>query len=139
MTQPEPDSSALIAGLPAALINVANDEHYTLRFANKQAAELLGYSIEDFLNNAKYTAASVVHPDDLDLLEHADDFYATGGKTLVLRYRLISATGEEVLVLDVSRPQLDADGNPVGFITLLIDLRDAPDLQGPSKILSRVE
>ena len=58
MTQPAPDLMTLMQGLPAALISVANDANYTLRFANEQAAKLLGYTIEDFLNNAKYTAAS---------------------------------------------------------------------------------
>lgn len=136
MSQPEPDLMALVQGLPAALINVANDAHYTLRFANEQAANLLGYSIEDFLHNAKYTAASVVHPDDLDLLEVADGLQARGAQTLVLRYRLISDTGAEVPVLDISRPQIDAQGELQGFISLLIDLREVPELQGPSKLLS---
>ena len=139
MTQSEPDLMALIQGLPAALINVAHDEHYTLRFANKQAAELLGYSISDFLENSRYKAASVVHPDDLDLLEVADSIHAKGPRTLLVRYRLIAADGSEVPVLDVSRPQFDERGELQSFITLLVDLRDAPDLQGPSKILSRVE
>ena len=127
---------ALIQALPSALLYVENDAHYTLRFANKQAALLLGYDIEDFLGSDKYTAASVVHPDDLDLLEHADGLVAEGTRPVIVRYRLIDSQGNALPVLDVSRPVVDEKGGISGFVTLLVDLRGTPDLQGPSKILS---
>jgi PAS domain-containing protein len=121
-----------VHGLPAVLLHVANDEHYTLKFANAEAARLLGYDVKQFLDNREFTAASVVHPHDLDLLEKLDELQAATGRTILARYRLIDASGKEVPVLDVSRPKLDRAGKCTGFDTVIIDLRTAPGLQGPS-------
>ena len=59
--------------LPVIVLYSANDEHYTLKLVNTEAARMLGYDIEDFLDNRQYTAASVVHPDDLDFLERDEN------------------------------------------------------------------
>jgi PAS domain-containing protein len=126
-----------VHSLPAILLRVANDEHYTLKFASAEAARMLGYDPREFFENRNYTAASVVHPLDLDLLEKLDEVQATTGRTLIARYRLIDAKGNEVPVLDVSRPQFDADGRCQAFHSVIIDLRDAPQLQGPSGQVSR--
>ena len=130
---------AFVHSLPAITLYARNDEHYTLKFINAAAASMLGYEPEEFLNNEKYTAATAVHPDDLDLLEKGDETAARTGKILMMRYRLIDAKGREVPVLDTSRPDFDSDGNLQGFISVLIDLRNAPGLQGPSAILTGLE
>jgi len=123
---------ALLHSLPVIVLHVANDENYTLKFASAEAARMLGYDPAQFFDNREYTAASVVHPEDLDLLEQLDELQAANGKTIISRYRLIDSQGSEVPVLDVSRPRLDADGKCVGFVSVLVDLRGAPALQGPS-------
>ena len=126
----------LVHGLPVAVIVVARDDDYTLRFANAETARLIGYDIDDFLNSKKYAAATAVHPDDLDLLAQADEIQSRTRKTLITRYRLVAADGSIVPVLDVSRPLLDGGDEIVSFMTVLVDLREAPELQGPSRILS---
>ena len=121
-----------VHGLPAIVLRVANDEHYTLRFANAEAARMLGYDTAQFFDNREYTAASVVHPLDLDMLEKLDELQARTGRTVIARYRLIDSNGAEVPVLDISRPSFDASGKCTGFSSVIIDLREAPGLQGPS-------
>lgn len=137
-TAPIPNSAELIESMPAALICTDNDEHYTLRFANQRAADMLGYDIEEFLHGKKYTAASVVHPDDLDVLEQGDELHRQGVERVVLRYRLVASDGSLVPVLDVSGRRLDGAGKVIGYTSLLIDLRELPSLQGPSAILSKL-
>lgn len=134
----QPSAAHILDHLPSALVYAENDEHYTLRYANAEAARLLGYDPDEFLHNRKYRAASAVHPDDLDLLEELDERQARTKKTMIVRYRLVDANGDPVPVLDVSRPDFDATGALRGFVTLLIDLREAPELQGPSALLSRL-
>ncbi|MCB9932912.1 MAG: PAS domain S-box protein [Planctomycetes bacterium] len=135
---PIPDPAELIEAMPAALICTDADDDYTLRFANRHAANLLGYELEDFLHGKKYSAASVVHPDDLDLLAEGDELHRQGSDRLILRYRLIASDGAEVPVLDVSSRRVDAQGELQGFTSLLIDLRETPALQGPSAILTKL-
>lgn len=133
-----PTSAEFVGNLPAALVYVDNDEHYTLRFANQRTANMLGYDMKDFLNSEKYKAASVVHPEDLDLLEEIEKLQAETSDPLIVRYRLIDSTGKEVPVIDISQPYYDADGKLRGAITLLVDLRGAPELQGERGLLGRI-
>lgn len=133
-----PDPAALIEALPVALVCTDDDEHYTLRFANQQAARLLGYELEEFLHGKKYAAATAVHPDDLHLLERADHLHRQGHERIVLRYRLIASDGTEVPVLDVGSRRVDDAGKLLGFTSVLVDLREVPALQGPSVILSKL-
>lgn len=126
--------SDFIHALPVVTLYAANDEHYTLKFANAEAARLLGYPVEEFLENRHYTAASVVHPHDLDFLEWMDEQMAREGGTLVARYRLIDAEGREVPVIDVSRAHM-LGGSCAGFYSVLFDVRGIPSLQGPTQRL----
>lgn len=123
--------------LPVITLYAANDEHYTLKLVNAEAARMLGYEMDEFLENRQYTAASVVHPDDLDFLERMDEQMAEERGKLVIRYRLISAKGEKVPIMDVSRPHLVAD-KCVGFFSVLVDLRSLPAFQGPTGRLDGV-
>jgi PAS domain S-box-containing protein len=133
-----PDPAELIETLPVAVVCTDDDEHYTLRFANSQAAELLGYDRDEFLHGRKYAAATVVHPDDLPVLERADHAHRRGIDRIVLRYRLIASDGSVIPVLDVGTRRLDASGRLVGFTSVLIDLRELPALQGPPAILTNL-
>lgn len=127
------DLPRFVDALPAITIFVSNDEHYTIKFANAEAGRLLGYATEDFINNRRYSAFSVVHPEDLDVVDRQAEAVATTGKARVARYRLVAVDGSFVPVLDVSRPWIE-NGNALGFITVMLDLRAAPELQGPSKV-----
>src|SRR5690606_36527524 len=100
-----------------------------------EAARMLGYDIDDFLHNKRYAAATVVHPDDLVVLERADARQDKHHGTMMTRYRLVAADGSIVPVLDVSRAMTDADGSVTSYLSVLVDLRNAPALQGPSQIL----
>ena len=124
----------LMHRLPVAVVCVANDAHYTLKFANAEGAAMLGYDPGDFLDNKRYAAFSLIHPDDLAVSDRQTELIANSGAKVMARYRLIAADGSLVPVLDVSRPALDADGAVYGLLTVIVDLRGAPELQGPSKV-----
>lgn len=124
----------LMHRLPVAVVCVANDAHYTLKFANAEGAAMLGYDPADFLDNKRYAAFSLIHPDDLAVSDRQTELIANSGAKVMARYRLIAADGSLVPVLDVSRPARDADGTVYGLLTVILDLRGAPELQGPSKV-----
>ncbi|MBX3459087.1 MAG: PAS domain-containing protein [Planctomycetes bacterium] len=133
---PEIDVRKFVDALPAITIFVSNDEHYTVKFANAEAGKMLGYTTEDFINNRRYSAYSVVHPDDLDVVDRQAELVATTGGARIARYRLVAVDGGFVPVLDVSRPWID-HGSALGFITVILDLRLAPELTGPSKVFEQ--
>lgn len=117
--------------LPVLTLFVANDEHYTLKFANAEAVRLLGYHLDDFKDNRRFTAASVIHPEDQTVSDEQTDIIMHTGRTCMSRYRVVAADGTVIPVLDISRVY-DVPGQPLGLMTVLVDLRLAPQLQGKS-------
>ncbi len=117
--------------LPVLTLFVANDEHYTLKFANAEAVRLLGYSLDDFKDNRRFTAASVIHPDDQAISDEQTDRIMHTGRACMSRYRVVAADGTAIQVLDISRVY-DVPGQAQGLMTVLVDLRLAPELQGKS-------
>lgn len=124
----------LMHRLPVAVVCVANDQHYTLKFANAEGAAMLGYDPADFIDNKRYAAFSLIHPDDLAVSDRQTDLIAHTGAKVMSRYRLVAADGSLVPILDISRPALAADGAVYGLLSVIVDLRGAPELQGPSKV-----
>lgn len=118
-----------IDSMPVVTLFVSNDEHYTLKFANQEGARLLGYSVDDFRDNRKYVAASLIHPDDIAVSDEQTERVVVTGRTAISRYRLIAADGSLVPVLDISRAWME-NGQARGLITVIVDLRSAPELQG---------
>lgn len=127
----------LLHQLPVAVAFVANDEHYTLKFANAEGAGLLGYDLDDFLNNKRYAAFSLIHPDDLAVSDRQTELITQSGRKVMSRYRLVASDGSLVPILDISRPAVDGDGQPQGLISVIVDLRSAPELQGPSRVFEQ--
>lgn len=122
---------AFLHHLPVITLFVANDAHYTLKFASYEAARLLGYSPQDFLDNRKFTAASVIHPDDQPISDEQTDLIMHTGRAVCARYRVVAMDGTPIPVLDISR-LYDEPGREPGLMTVLVDLRLAPPLQGKS-------
>ncbi|MBX3475636.1 MAG: PAS domain-containing protein [Planctomycetes bacterium] len=122
--------------MPVITLFVANDAHYTLKFANAEGVRLLGYSPQDFVDNRRYTAASLIHPDDLPVSDAQTDRIMHTGQTVAARYRVIGADGTLIPVLDISR-LYDEPGQDLGLITVIVDLRLAPPLQGKSCVFDK--
>lgn len=127
---------AFLHHLPVITLFVANDAHYTLKFANYEGARLLGYSPEDFKDNRKFTAASVIHPDDQTVSDEQTDLIMHTGYAVCARYRVVAMDGTPIPVLDISR-LYDEPGEQPGLMTVLVDLRLAPPLQGKSMVFKQ--
>jgi len=122
--------------LPGMTYVCENDEFYTMRFLCAGGGYTFGYDLKDFVNNQHYFAASVIHPDDLDIVdEHADTLVRRRGNC-VSRYRLVRADGTVIPVLVVTRAVRDNEGNAINFVGYVRDLTDVPTLDGPYKVLT---
>jgi len=122
----------LMDDLPTPVVCVLNDENFTIKYANPAAVALVGYNLEDFLDNKRYNGFTLIHPDDLWVPDRHAEVLAANG-VCKSRYRVVASDGTAIPVLDVSRPWVE-DGKAIGIITVLVDLRDTPELIGPAKV-----
>ena len=85
----------------------ADDERH--RFVNRQAEELLGYPIEEWLNRPRFWEDHL-HPDDRETTVDACRAATERAESYTLEYRMIAADGRVVWVRDLVRVHSCGDG-----------------------------
>lgn len=127
------------ACLPGIGYMCENDELYTMRFITPTLRELMGYNPEDFIHNRKHFAASVIVPDDLDVVDEFAETIVSTGLLMAARYRLVRANGEIFPALVFARSVVDPKTKQSkGFCGIALDLSNTPALQGKSEILTQL-
>ena len=118
--------------LPMLTFFAETDENYTVRHSSGSLEELLGYSMEQFVNSAVYKPASTVLPEDQDI---ADSYIEHAGTAVnarsVARLRLVNAEGTTVPVIIFARGAKPEGATKVGVCGGVLDISDVPALQGP--------
>jgi hypothetical protein len=132
------DERWLLANVPLTSFFCENDALYTMRFLTAGNGQAFGYSLDEFVDNKHYFAASTVHPEDQDIVDSHAEQAAAGGRPVVSRYRLVQADGEPVPVLLISQGVLDEGGATLGLAGCVIDLGATPELQGGPGLLSEL-
>ena len=66
-----PRLRALIENLPGAVYRCAASNDWRTHFISNQVEQITGYPATDFIDNAKRTFASIIHPDDRANVERA--------------------------------------------------------------------
>jgi PAS domain-containing protein len=126
----------VLSKLPGVSFVCDNDEFYTMRFIALGGDPLLGYQPEQFLASKEYYAASVVHPDDQDILDQQSELVARRPGNVIARYRMISAEGKPVQVLNITRALRNSRGEPTHVAGFVVDIGAFRTLQGPSRVLT---
>jgi PAS domain S-box-containing protein len=122
---------SLLANVPGAIYRVALEEGLSLRLIGDEIERITGYPPEDFVDAAKRTLFSLVHPDDRQWVEvelrAARELGAN--RSITIEYRMIRADGELRWVLERGVTTRDERGNPCldGVIFDVTDRRRAEE------------
>ena len=96
---------SMVGNLPGVAYRRGSDAERTIRYLSDGIERLTGYPASDFIAPGTRSFYSLIHPDDLALMqpEAGDQFERT--------YRLIDARGESLWVQETSRAMRDAEGH----------------------------
>jgi hypothetical protein len=123
--------------LPTLTFFAETDEDYTVRHSSGSLEELLGYSMEQFVNSAVYKPASTVLPEDQDI---ADSYIDRAGAAVnarsIARLRLVNAEGATVQVIIFARGAKPEGAARIGVAGGVLDISHVPALQGPFRLLA---
>ncbi len=111
---------SLIQNLPGVVYRCDMDADWTMRYLSPSAAELLGYEPRDLLGNAVVSYASLVHPDDRDVVWNAVHEAIERNEGFQLSYRIRDRAGQTKWVLEQGSAIRDANGEVEaleGYIT----------------------
>ncbi|MGN7612615.1 PAS domain S-box protein, partial [Magnetococcales bacterium HHB-1] len=83
----------LIANIPGIVYRCAVDEHWSMNFISDAIIDLTGYPATDFINNNRRSYASVIHPEDVEYVNHGVKKGLERQCQFELEYRVIHADG----------------------------------------------
>jgi PAS domain S-box-containing protein len=103
-----------------AIVWRADPESYQFTFVSRQAEEILGYPLAQWLESADFWADHI-HPEDRDRVLEACDRDTEEGRDHVLEYRMIAADGRVVWLHDKVTVMTE-NASPVGLIGIMVDI-----------------
>jgi PAS domain S-box-containing protein len=107
LAESEEHFRALVANVPGAIFRCAFDADWTMEFLSDAIEEIAGYPASDFIHNRVRSYASIVHPDDGDMLTEA----VGDGTPYSVEYRVVRPDGTVRWVLERGQGVRDATGN----------------------------
>jgi len=85
---------SLVQNIPSTIYQCLLDEHWTVVFLSDHIYELSGYPLSDFMNNHVRSYASIIHPDDVEMVANTVKEATSKKEPFTLEYRIIHASGE---------------------------------------------
>jgi PAS domain S-box-containing protein len=119
LAERERQLATLMSNLPGMAYRCRNDRDWTMLFVSEGAFALTGYRPEELVNNNRIAYASLVHPDDTELVWSTIQRAVEHTGPYVLEYRIIDASGKEKWVWEKGLPVREGDGKRLileGFI-----------------------
>jgi PAS domain S-box-containing protein len=107
LAESEEHFRALVANVPGAIFRCAFDADWTMEFLSDAIEEIAGYPASDFIHNRVRSYASIVHPDDADMLTEA----VGDGTPYSVEYRVVRSDDTVRWVLERGQGVRDAAGN----------------------------
>lgn len=116
---------ALVEQLPAVVYIDTHEERPITLFVSRQIEELTGYRPEEWIADPDLWLR-VTHPDDRDATGMQPDWplHVDGGEELSVEYRLVHRDGHILWVRDVSRLVHAADGTPLFWQGVVLDVTE---------------
>jgi PAS domain S-box-containing protein len=112
---------ALVEGAPAILYIDRPDELSTNLYTSPQIVELLGYSVEEWMDDTELWVRSL-HPADRERVVHEHRASNAGGERFLCEYRILAKDGREVWIRDEAVPVDAEDGTILYWRGVMVDI-----------------
>ena len=112
---------ALVEGAPAILYIDRPDELSTNLYTSPQIVELLGYSVEEWMDDSELWVRSL-HPADRERVVREHRASNVGGERFLSEYRILAKDGREVWIRDEAVPVDADDGTILYWRGMMMDI-----------------
>ncbi|MDX2098584.1 MAG: PAS domain S-box protein [Leptolyngbyaceae cyanobacterium bins.59] len=129
---------ALLSNLDGAVYRCQNDAAWTMEFMSDFITTLTGYPVSDFINSKRRTYASLIHPDDTEMVERIVGERVTQHQSFTMEYRIIHREGWVRWVRENGKGIFD-EQNQLRFLEgVIVDISDRKLAEENSRLLSSV-
>lgn len=119
--------SSLVANIPGAVYRCALDEHWTMEYLSDRIEDISGYPASDFIANKVRTYASIIHPEDVEVVDQAVEWATQRNTFHTIEYRIAHADGTIRWVHE--KGQVIRDGECLdGVVSDITERKTAEDL-----------
>lgn len=118
----------LVNNIPGAVYRCKLDKDWTKEYLSPTIEKISGYPAQDFIHNRVRTYTSIIHPDDVQLVE---DIVMEGVKSrqpYVINYRIIHKNGEIRWVYEKGQALYDDNENVIWLDGAVFDNTESHEL-----------
>lgn len=112
----------LVESIPGFAYRCKLDADWTMEYFSPGFTELTGYAIDDFLANKVRSFASIIHPDDLAMVDQAVRSGVADKCPYEIEYRIFDAQGRMLWVGERGCGHFNQDGQPGYLIGVIFDI-----------------
>ncbi len=113
---------SLVSDLPGIVYQCANDPDWTMVFLSEGIKMLSGYAAVDFIDNAVRSFASIIHPDDREMVDRAVQAGVDKKQTYILEYRIVRQDGGITWVHERGHGVFDSKGELLHIEGIILDI-----------------
>lgn len=128
LQQSEQQFQNLIKNIPGIVYLCYYDEHWTMHYLVKEIENISGYPAADFINNNVRSYASIVHPDDIEIVNEAIRKGVDTNKPYEMEYRIIKKNGKIAWVYEKGQKVCTED-DTIWLNGIIFDITERKQLQ----------
>ncbi|MDA0524079.1 PAS domain S-box protein [Methanococcoides alaskense] len=119
---------ALVANIPGATYRCKHDADYTMEYISKEITAMTGYPASDLIGSSVRTFASLIHPDDVEMVANAIDRSLTEERPyFTILYRVLDSQSNVHHVFERGRGIFE-NGKLMFFDGIIFDISDQKEM-----------
>ncbi|MEE3719615.1 PAS domain S-box protein [Tumidithrix elongata RA019] len=126
----------LVANIPGIVYRCACDPDWTMEFISGAVLEATGYQAEDFIGNQVRSWASIIHPEDQQMVGRIVGEGVALKQPYILEYRINDANGKIRWFYEKGQGIFTQDGNLLWLDGAIFDISDRKQVE--ADLLERV-
>ena len=136
LQQSEKQFQSLIKNIPGIVYLCYYDKDWTMHYMVKEVERISGYPASDFINNNVRSYTSIIHPDDVSLVERTIEEGVANNKPYEMEYRLIRKDGNIVWVYEKGQKVCSQD-NKIWLNGIIFDITGRKQIEIALDIATR--
>ena len=129
LRQSEERFRSLVGNIPGIVYRCAMDREWTMYHMSDMVESVTGYPASDFINNKVRSFASIIHPDDREMVWQQSAVMVDGRKAFNLEYRVIAADGSTKWILEGGQVVSGESGTGRWLDGVIFDITERKQVQ----------
>jgi PAS domain S-box-containing protein len=136
LKQSEEQFRTLVANMPGIVYRCACDSEWTMEFIGGAVTEVTGYPADEFMRNRVRSWASIIHPEDVEMVDRIVNEGVALKQPYTIEYRIFNAQNQIRYLYEQGQGVFAEDGSLLWLDGAIFDLSDRKQIE--TDLLERV-